>query len=159
MRPNVCNACGAADGWRRHASARRRPGRPTRIHPPAPPRQPTPRTHLPAPATSRAASLNIGEQARILAFKHKAPAPPEGYQAGLAGLYNSNVGAAPARKHFRHVPQTQERILDAPDLVDDYYLNLLDWSGNNVVRVWRAASLPARFSAAACFLAAAEGCV
>jgi hypothetical protein len=81
-----------------------------------------------------AASLNIGEQGRILAFKHKAPAPPEGYQAGLAGLYNSNLGPAPSRKHFRHVPQTQERILDAPDLVDDYYLNLLDWSGNNVVR-------------------------
>lgn len=35
----------------------------------------------------------------------------------------------------RHIPQTQDRILDAPDLVDDYYLNLLDWSCNNVVRV------------------------
>eukprot|EP00983_Pelagomonas_calceolata_P091811 1157592-Pelagomonas_calceolata.AAC.4 len=34
---------------------------------------------------------------------------------------------------YRHIPQTQERILDAPDLVDDYYLNLLDWSCNNVV--------------------------
>ena len=32
------------------------------------------------------------------------------------------------------MPTTQERILDAPDLVDDYYLNLLDWSSNNVVR-------------------------
>lgn len=35
----------------------------------------------------------------------------------------------------RHIPQTQDRILDAPDLVDDYYLNLLDWSCNNVVGV------------------------
>ena len=29
--------------------------------------------------------------------------------------------------HARWVPQLPERILDAPDLVDDYYLNLLDW--------------------------------
>lgn len=34
----------------------------------------------------------------------------------------------------RHIPQTQERILDAPDLVDDYYLNLMDWNVHNVVR-------------------------
>lgn len=81
-----------------------------------------------------AASMHIGEQGRVLAFKHKAPAPPEGHQGGLAGLYSSNLGPAPSRKHFRHVPQTQERILDAPDLVDDYYLNLLDWNSNNVVR-------------------------
>ena len=25
-------------------------------------------------------------------------------------------------------------MLDAPDLTDDYYLNLLDWSSQNVVR-------------------------
>ena len=29
--------------------------------------------------------------------------------------------------------QSQERILDAPDLVDDYYLNLLDWNAQNMV--------------------------
>ena len=85
-----------------------------------------------------AASLNIQEQARVLAFKHKAPAPPEGHDSGLASLYSANLGQAPSRKQFRHVPTTQERILDAPDLVDDYYLNLLDWSSNNVVGVRRA---------------------
>lgn len=31
--------------------------------------------------------------------------------------------------------QTPDRILDAPDIVDDYYLNLLDWSSKNVVAV------------------------
>ncbi|KAI8468545.1 MAG: activator and specificity subunit of anaphase promoting complex [Monoraphidium minutum] len=82
-----------------------------------------------------AASLNVHEQARVLAFKHKAPAPPEGHDSGLAGLYSANLGQAPARKQFRHVPTTQERILDAPDLVDDYYLNLLDWSSSNVIAV------------------------
>jgi cell division cycle protein 20 (cofactor of APC complex) len=28
-----------------------------------------------------------------------------------------------------------ERILDAPELLDDFYLNLLDWSSNNVLSV------------------------
>jgi hypothetical protein len=83
-----------------------------------------------------AASLHVGETSRVLAFKHKAPAPPEGHEPGLATLYSTNRGQAPCRKQFRHVPQTQERILDAPDLVDDYYLNLLDWSASNQVRCW-----------------------
>ncbi len=29
--------------------------------------------------------------------------------------------------------QAPERILDAPDITDDYYLNLLDWSSLNTV--------------------------
>ncbi|XP_058105625.1 cell division cycle 20.2, cofactor of APC complex-like [Magnolia sinica] len=39
------------------------------------------------------------------------------------------------RRFPRHIPQTSERTLDAPDLVDDYYLNLLDWSCKNVVAI------------------------
>lgn len=31
--------------------------------------------------------------------------------------------------------QTSERTLDAPDLVDDYYLNLLDWGSGNVLAI------------------------
>ena len=81
-----------------------------------------------------AASLSVSE-GRILAFKQKAPAAPEGYENGLKTLYNQNLGPAPAKKAFRHVPTTQERILDAPELMDDYYLNLLDWSCQNLVRM------------------------
>lgn len=39
------------------------------------------------------------------------------------------------KKNLRVIPQFPERILDAPDLVDDYYLNLLDWSPGNVLAV------------------------
>ncbi|KAJ9527605.1 hypothetical protein QJQ45_025877 [Haematococcus lacustris] len=78
-----------------------------------------------------AGQLGIDQSGRILAFRQKAPAPPEGHDNNLRGLYTDNLGPAPAKKNFRHIPQTQERILDAPDLVDDYYLNLLDWSCNN----------------------------
>ena len=37
--------------------------------------------------------------------------------------------------------QSPERILDAPELVDDYYLNLLDWSSRNVLAVALGASV------------------
>lgn len=36
---------------------------------------------------------------------------------------------------FWLVIQTSERTLDAPDLVDDYYLNLLDWGSSNVLAI------------------------
>ncbi|CAL8466961.1 g6497 [Coccomyxa elongata] len=74
-------------------------------------------------------------RSRILAFKNKAPAPPEGHQNRLASLYTQNAGPRPVKKAFRNIPQAPERILDAPDLLDDYYLNLLDWSSVNVVAV------------------------
>jgi len=35
----------------------------------------------------------------------------------------------------RPVPTKPSRILDAPDIVDDYYLNLLSWSSTNVLAV------------------------
>ena len=66
----------------------------------------------------------------------QAPAPPEGMQNNLASLYSQNATQRPARKNYRNLPQAPERILDAPELVDDYYLNLLDWGPtNNVVCV------------------------
>ena len=54
--------------------------------------------------------------------------------SGLAALYSQNAGPRLSKKAFRSVPQAPERILDAPDMLDDYYLNLLDWGSNNVVR-------------------------
>ena len=64
----------------------------------------------------------------------QAPAPPEGMQNNLASLYSQNTAQRPAKKNFRNIPQAPERILDAPELLDDYYLNLLDWGPmNNVV--------------------------
>jgi cell division cycle protein 20 (cofactor of APC complex) len=40
-----------------------------------------------------------------------------------------------SEKSMRCIPQFPEKILDAPDLVDDYYLNLLDWSCDNILAV------------------------
>lgn len=34
-----------------------------------------------------------------------------------------------------------EKVLDAPDLIDDFYLNLVDWGSNNTVSVCLGTSL------------------
>lgn len=41
----------------------------------------------------------------------------------------------------RRIPKAPERILDAPELEDDYYLNLLDWSQTNRLAVCLGHSL------------------
>ena len=35
----------------------------------------------------------------------------------------------------RHIPQSPERILDAPELLDDFYMNILDWNAENILAV------------------------
>lgn len=45
------------------------------------------------------------------------------------------------KKAKRRVPRKSERILDAPELLDDYYLNLIDWSTSNKVAVCLGHSL------------------
>ncbi|XP_031565454.1 cell division cycle protein 20 homolog [Actinia tenebrosa] len=82
-------------------------------------------------------NLNGGEaNARILAYKTKAPTPREGHMNDLRVLYSqSKTTSTTKKKNARHISQVPERILDAPDLLDDYYLNLLDWSCNNHLAV------------------------
>lgn len=74
--------------------------------------------------------------AKILAFKSKAPEPPAGMENNMRGVYSANAGpGVKSKKAFRHVPAAPERILDAPELIDDYYLNLIDWGSTNQVAV------------------------
>eukprot|EP00672_Neobodo_designis_P023847 CAMPEP_0174840522 /NCGR_PEP_ID=MMETSP1114-20130205/8735_1 /TAXON_ID=312471 /ORGANISM="Neobodo designis, Strain CCAP 1951/1" /LENGTH=583 /DNA_ID=CAMNT_0016074675 /DNA_START=32 /DNA_END=1783 /DNA_ORIENTATION=+ len=57
------------------------------------------------------------------------------YERSRAVIYEGNRRRNFVSKGFRVIPQTPDRILDAPDLVDDFYLNLLDWSDRNVLAV------------------------
>ncbi|GJU35466.1 cell division cycle 20.2, cofactor of APC complex-like protein [Tanacetum coccineum] len=68
---------------------------------------------------------------RILAFKNKPPTPIEAIPSDLF----EPVQQSKPVKARRHIPQSCERTLDAPDLVDDYYLNLLDWGSSNVLAI------------------------
>lgn len=84
---------------------------------------------------SLASACGYSTNQRILAFK---PAPPESSKpVDLRSQYNRPLkNAQTASAQFRRrVATAPERVLDAPGLVDDYYLNLLDWSSGNQVAI------------------------
>jgi len=85
--------------------------------------------------SSLASACGISTNQRILEFK---PAPPESSKPiDLRSQYNRPLKAANAQsaQFRRRVQSAPERVLDAPGLVDDYYLNLLDWSSGNQVAI------------------------
>lgn len=57
---------------------------------------------------------------RILSYQVKAPAPPEGYQNPLKVLYSQTKTPGSVRASTRYIPQAPDRILDAPEIIDDY---------------------------------------
>lgn len=71
---------------------------------------------------------------RILAYQTKAPAPPESHLNPLRVVYSAKTPMS-SKSGSRYIPTNPERILDAPDIINDYYLNLLDWSSDNIVTV------------------------
>ncbi|KAF5737383.1 hypothetical protein HS088_TW13G00263 [Tripterygium wilfordii] len=78
-----------------------------------------------------AETLNMN-RTRILAFKNKPipqvdPIPQD--------FFSSTPHQSRPAKRRRYIPQTSERTLDAPDIVDDFYLNLLDWGSRNVLAI------------------------
>ena len=85
--------------------------------------------------SSLASACGVSMNTRILAFK---PAPPESSKPiDLRSQYNrplkpANASSAQFRRRVLTAP---ERVLDAPGLMDDYYLNLLDWSSGNQVAI------------------------
>jgi len=80
----------------------------------------------------RVMAENLGVQnlntTKVLAYQAKPPAAPESHSNNLKILYSSGKNSLSTKKTVRHIPQAPERILDAPDILNDYYLNLVDWS-------------------------------
>jgi cell division cycle protein 20 (cofactor of APC complex) len=84
---------------------------------------------------SIASACGVSLNTRILQFK---PAPPESSKPiDLRQQYNRPLRPANAAssQFRRRIATAPERVLDAPGLVDDYYLNLLDWSSGNQVAI------------------------
>ncbi|KAJ8030813.1 Cell division cycle protein 20-like [Holothuria leucospilota] len=81
--------------------------------------------------------LNMAQQkdCKILAFKQQVPKAEEGFYNRNKVLYSSSKNAPSKTKGTRSIPQTAERILDAPELLDDFYLTLVDWSSQNILAV------------------------
>ncbi|CAH0553546.1 unnamed protein product [Brassicogethes aeneus] len=70
---------------------------------------------------------------KILSYQKKAPSAPEGFQNPMRVIYTQSKTPASVKNSTRYIPQAPDRILDAPDIVDDYYLNLVDWNSNNIL--------------------------
>ncbi|ETS81906.1 hypothetical protein PFICI_06908 [Pestalotiopsis fici W106-1] len=83
---------------------------------------------------SLASACGVNLNTRILQFK---PAPPESSKPiDLRQQYNRPLRNPASSAQFRRrVATAPERVLDAPGLIDDYYLNLLDWSSENQVAI------------------------
>ncbi|KAI9329968.1 WD40-repeat-containing domain protein [Obelidium mucronatum] len=86
---------------------------------------------------ARACGVNL--TSRILSFQPPAPLPSNAYNPLLSTsswskpslIKKNNTGAC----HRRRIQTHPERVLDAPGIADDYYLNLLDWSCDNNLAV------------------------
>ncbi|XP_061098980.1 cell division cycle protein 20 homolog [Conger conger] len=74
------------------------------------------------------------EEAKILHLGGKPLNAPEGYQNNLKVLY-SQVHTPVSTKKSRYISTVPDRILDAPDLRNDFYLNQMDWSSQNLLAV------------------------
>lgn len=57
---------------------------------------------------------------RVLNYRNKAPAAPDGYQNPLKVLYSQTKTPASVKASTRYIPQAPDRILDAPEIIDDY---------------------------------------
>lgn len=95
------------------------------------------------PASHSLSAPVLGSEAQALAeacgaratriLEYRAPAPQSMLPADLRAQY---LTQKPARvKPARKISSVPERILDAPGILDDYYLNLLDWSQQNKVAI------------------------
>ncbi|GAA0151678.1 ubiquitin-protein ligase [Lithospermum erythrorhizon] len=76
-----------------------------------------------------AAAFNMN-RTRILSFRNKPPSPAE-----QSSPLFTDTQQQKHSKRQRIIPQTPERTLDAPEFVDDFYLNLLHWSDSNVLAI------------------------
>lgn len=56
---------------------------------------------------------------RILCYQNKAPAAPESHTNPLKVVYSLKTPIS-TKSGSRYIPTTSERILDAPDFINDY---------------------------------------
>lgn len=65
-----------------------------------------------------------------------APKPESPYSLSPVGVDGALSGIVTSpRKAPRKIPRSPYKVLDAPALQDDFYLNLVDWSSHNVLSV------------------------
>eukprot|EP00656_Telonema_subtile_P048094 TRINITY_DN5647_c0_g1_i1.p1 TRINITY_DN5647_c0_g1~~TRINITY_DN5647_c0_g1_i1.p1 ORF type:complete len:186 (-),score=17.40 TRINITY_DN5647_c0_g1_i1:89-646(-) len=78
--------------------------------------------------------LNGRNQKRVLNFVAQPTPRAERFERGVRRAFEMNRVVNP-RGCSRYISENPERILDAPELMDDFYLNLLDWNKNGILAV------------------------
>jgi len=92
-------------------------------------------------SVAKACGLEVGQ--RILQFQ---PVPPESSLRRTSsttnnGVTNSLFKTRPTistnaiTSRMKKIPSCPTKVLDAPGLVDDFYLNLISWSNDNVLAI------------------------
>ncbi|KAI9014056.1 WD40-repeat-containing domain protein [Hyaloraphidium curvatum] len=80
-----------------------------------------------------AKACGVAINQRILTFSSEPP--PSDHVANPSQAWSRPLRPSVKASSRRHVATLPERVLDAPGMVDDYYLNLLDWSSTNTLAV------------------------
>ncbi|CAH6721428.1 APC/C activator protein Cdc20p [[Candida] jaroonii] len=103
----------------------------------------SPQTHIKY-QTSKIYQKHVAEacglemNSRILQFQ---PLPPDRkkpidlFTANLSTNSNKSLRPSVAFARAKKIPTAPERVLDAPGLIDDFYLNLLAWSSTNLLAI------------------------
>ncbi|KAG5650265.1 hypothetical protein H0H81_012791 [Sphagnurus paluster] len=114
------------------------------VTPPSPRRAISPTRPAPIPSGS-AVPPTTPTRRRLFAYNSPASNPntptrrldtptDEAYSMSPVRAESRHLLESP-RRQLRSVCKTPYRVLDAPDLADDFYLNLVDWSSTNVLGV------------------------
>ncbi|CAN8256414.1 unnamed protein product [Cochlearia groenlandica] len=91
-----------------------------------------------SPAGSAVSSSPMSPCANMLRFKtdRSNSSPNSPFSPSILGNDNAfSSDSSPPPKPSRKVPKTPHKVLDAPSLQDDFYLNVVDWSSQNVLAV------------------------
>lgn len=106
-----------------------------------------PKSASPGHTARLAAATGVPLNRRILGYHEQPPSASSSSDTALAQhrefarpLYAQRSGTLPSSigattNKTRKIPTQPERVLDAPGMVDDFYLNLLSWSCQNAVAV------------------------
>lgn len=111
----------------------------TEVTPPprgaSPVRQPSTSTMPTTPTRRRLFSYNSPSRSNPGTPNRRLDTPTdEAYSMSPVRAESRQLLESPRRK-LRSVCKTPYRVLDAPELADDFYLNLVDWSSTNVLGV------------------------
>ncbi|KAF1333130.1 Cell division cycle protein 20, partial [Globisporangium splendens] len=76
-----------------------------------------------------------GSESRAKRWRCVRPLRSPLYGNGVLYAHAPLASLSDGKARQRHIPSSPTRILDAPELRDDYYLNLVSWGANNVLAV------------------------